>query len=185
MKTADPERPRGRILVVEDDAEAAYFAVHVLTTMGQFDVTHTFDPAVALRLAGSEPWDLVLTDVEMPGMTGLQLLEALRRVAPALPVAVITAHATDSPVAYTLRTNADEFLEKPVSPNRLIAVATALINRASEEQARHPGPDPAAGLPIRSLSAPRWPGLMQPARNRPANRAATLATHSGPRSRRT
>ena len=61
---------------------------------GQFDVTHTFDPAVALRLASSEPWDLVLTDVEMPGMTGLQLLEALRLVAPALPVAVITAHAT-------------------------------------------------------------------------------------------
>jgi hypothetical protein len=34
MNTADPARPRGRILVVEDDAEAAFYAVHVLTTMG-------------------------------------------------------------------------------------------------------------------------------------------------------
>lgn len=157
MNTADPVRPRGRILVVEDDAEAARFAVHVLTAMGQFDVTHTFDPAVALRLASSEPWDLVLSDVEMPGMTGLQLLEALRLAAPTLPVAVITAHATVGTVADTLRENADEFLEKPVPPNRLIAVATTLISKGR----------------------PR-----QPMCNRPANRAATLAKQIEPRSRK-
>lgn len=157
MNPTDPARSPGRILVVEDDAEAARFAVHVLAAMGQFDVTHTFDPAVALRLAGSEPWDLVLTDVEMPGMTGLQLLEALRLVAPALPVAVITAHATAGLVADTLRANADEFLEKPVKPDRLIAVATTLISKGR----------------------PR-----QPRRNRPANRAATLAKQTEPRSRK-
>ena len=39
----------------EDDAEAACFAIYVLTVMGRFDVTHTFDPAVALRRASSEP----------------------------------------------------------------------------------------------------------------------------------
>jgi|SRR5450755_1877648 CheY-like chemotaxis protein len=142
MNAAEPNRLRGKILVVEDDAEAAYFAVHVLTTMGQFDVTHTFDPAVALRLASSEPWDLVLTDMEMPGMNGLQLLEALRLAAPALPVAVITAHAIASTIAGTLRKNADGFLEKPVSPSRLIAVATTLISKARDEQARRPGQDP-------------------------------------------
>lgn len=129
--------------MVEDDADAAFFAVHVLATMGQFDVTHTFDPAVALRLASSEPWDLVLTDMEMPGMNGLQLLEALRLAAPALPVAVITAYAIASTVAGTLRKNADEFLEKPVSPHRLIAVATTLINKARDERASRPGQDPA------------------------------------------
>ena len=143
MNTTDSDRSRRRILVVEDDADAAFFALHVLATMGQFDVTHTFDPAVALRLASSEPWDLVLTDMEMPGMDGLQLLEALRRAAPVLPVAVLTAHAVASTVAGTLRKNADEFLEKPVSPHRLIAVATTLINKARDEQARRPGQDPA------------------------------------------
>jgi two-component system response regulator HydG len=139
-----PVRSRGRILVVEDDAEAARFAVYVLTVMGRFDVTHTYDPAVALRRASSEPWDLVLTDVEMPGMTGLQLLEALRQAAPALPVAVITAHAAAGTVTDTLRKDADEFLEKPVRPDRLIAVATALISKARGEQVRRPERD--AGL---------------------------------------
>ena len=78
MTTADSAR-RGRILLVEDDHEAAYFAVHVLTTRGHFDVIHTMDPRVALDRTRSERWDLVLTDLDLPGMTGLDLLAALVR----------------------------------------------------------------------------------------------------------
>ena len=96
MTTADSAR-RARILLVEDDHEAAYFAVHVLTTRGHFDVTHTMDPRVALDRARSERWDLVLTDLDLPGMTGLDLLAALRRSVPALPVVVITAHTALGP----------------------------------------------------------------------------------------
>jgi CheY-like chemotaxis protein len=84
---------RGRILLIEDDPQAALFAIHVLANRGRFEVTHTADPAVALLLAASERWDLVLTDLELPGMSGLELIDALRRVAPAVPVAVVTAHA--------------------------------------------------------------------------------------------
>ena len=66
MTTIDPAAPRGRVLLVEDDFEAASFAIQVLAVRNGFEVVHTADPAVALRLAGSESWDLVLTDVEMP-----------------------------------------------------------------------------------------------------------------------
>ena len=126
MTTAVPAR-RGRILLVEDDQEAAYFAVHVLTTMGRFDVTHTADPRVALDRARSEPWDLVLTDLDLPTMTGLDLLGALRRAVPGLPVAVITADAGPGPGANAARRQADAFLQKPVPAAQLVAVATALI----------------------------------------------------------
>ena len=50
---------------------------------------------MALRLATDEHWDLLVTDLDMPGMTGLELLGALRQVAPGLPVAVVSAHALD------------------------------------------------------------------------------------------
>ena len=118
--------------MVEDDAEAAYYAVHVLTSIGHFEVAHTLDPAVALQRARSEHWDLVFTDVDLPGMTGLELLTALRQSVPGLPVAVMTAHVTAGTAAEALRTSADAFLEKPVLPARLVAVASALIARAAK-----------------------------------------------------
>jgi len=55
------------------------------------EVIHTADPVAALRLATDEHWDLLVTDLDMPGMSGLELLGALRQVAPALPVAVVSA----------------------------------------------------------------------------------------------
>ncbi len=129
------ERPGGewgqqspRILIVEDDPEAALFAVHVLANRGQFAVVHTADPAEALRLAADEHWDLLLTDLDLPGMTGLELLAALRQVAPGLPVAVTSAHAMDATLP-SLLGHADEYLEKPLRVEKLIATATALIGR--------------------------------------------------------
>jgi DNA-binding response OmpR family regulator len=114
---------------VEDNPDAALFALHVLTRHGGFDVTHTADPATALALAAAEPWDLVLTDAELPGMTGLELIEALRREAPALPIAVLTSHTGAGKTADALRSRADEFLEKPVHIDLLIATAAALVSR--------------------------------------------------------
>lgn len=133
MNTPDPARPRGRILLVEDNAEAAYYIVRVLTTMGHFEVVHLLDPAVALRRAIAEPWDLVLTDVDLPGMSGLDLLRALRQEVPALPVAVVTADVIVGAVAHALRKGADAYLEKPIPPARLVAVAASLIAGTAAE----------------------------------------------------
>jgi DNA-binding response OmpR family regulator len=120
---------RGRILVIEDDPDAAIFAVHVLTTRGQFDVTHTADPAVALRLAMTQPWDLVLTDADLPGISCINLLHALRRIAPEVPILVQTAHPFSAPAVAALRQLADEFLEKPVPIARLLATTAELVSR--------------------------------------------------------
>ena len=127
MSATSPEVTRGRILLVEDDPDAAVCAVHVLSKRAQFDVTHTADPAVALRLAAAGHWDLVLTDLEMPGMTGLELLHALRQVAPALPVAVVTAHVPVGMTHAALLSEADAYLSKPLRIDQLISTATDLI----------------------------------------------------------
>jgi LmbE family N-acetylglucosaminyl deacetylase/CheY-like chemotaxis protein len=129
----------GRILVVEDDPVSAMFVTHVLAKRGGFDVTHTPDPRMALEWARSQTWDLVITDVEMPGMTGLELLEQLRRSSPELPVAVITAYASVDYAVRALRSDADEFLEKPVRPEHLISAATALIAKGRSAREARPG----------------------------------------------
>jgi CheY-like chemotaxis protein len=125
------EETRGRILVVEDDPEAALFVVHVLANRCRFEVIHTADPVAALRLAADEPWDLLFTDLDMPGMTGQELLGALSDVAPGLPVAVVSAHALDGAPAGRPG-HADRYLEKPLRVDQLIATATALIGRGRD-----------------------------------------------------
>jgi len=127
VKSSGPAPVRGRILVIEDDPDAALFAVHVLTTHGQFDVTHTADPAAALRLARTQPWDLVLTDADLPGVTGIDLVHALRLIAPSRPIVVLTAQPDDGTTAAALRQLADEYLQKPVRIARLLATATELV----------------------------------------------------------
>jgi CheY-like chemotaxis protein len=112
---------------VEDDPVAAHFAVHVLTRRGGFDVTHTPDPAVALRHVRSQSWDLVITDTIMPGMTGFELLDAVRQISPELPVVVMSAYGSMDAATRILRSRADAFLQKPVRPELLLATATSLI----------------------------------------------------------
>jgi DNA-binding response OmpR family regulator len=131
VKSSGRAPARGRILVIEDDPDAAFFAVHVLTVRGQFDVTHTADPAAALRLARTQPWDLVLTDADLPGIAGTDLLRALREITPSTPIVVLTAHPDDGTTAAALRQLADEYLEKPVRIAQLLATATELADRAT------------------------------------------------------
>jgi LmbE family N-acetylglucosaminyl deacetylase len=110
----------------------------VLRNRGGFEVIHIANPASALDRARAERWDLVLTDVEMPGMTGIELLEAVREISPQLPVAVVTAHPSVDYAVRALRNKADEFLEKPVRPDKLVATVAALVarGRAAQEAAR-------------------------------------------------
>ena len=123
--------------MIEDDPVAAHFTKHVLGKRGGFDVSHTPDPAVGLKRASTESWDLVLTDAELPGMTGLELIDALRLTSSDLPVAVITAHEPADITMRALRSRADEFLQKPVSPDRLLAAVTSLVAKGrAARQAR-------------------------------------------------
>ncbi len=122
-----PAVSRGRILVVEDDPAAARFAAYVLGERGGFDVRHVTDPVVALQRIVDEAWDLVLADLDLPHMSGLDLLASIRRIAPGLPVAITTAQPMEAAHAHALLRHADAVLEKPIQPRRLTSVATALI----------------------------------------------------------
>jgi DNA-binding response OmpR family regulator len=115
------------VLLVEDDPDAALFFTHVLTRHGGFDVTRTADPAVALDLVIRGPWDLVVTDYDLPGRTGLDLLAAIRVADPALPVLLVTAR---EPLPVPTRIlSPDALLAKPVPGGQLVATAAALIAR--------------------------------------------------------
>jgi LmbE family N-acetylglucosaminyl deacetylase/CheY-like chemotaxis protein len=118
---------RGRILLIDDDAALGGYLSRVLRGRGGFDVTHELDSAAALQRIEAEQWDLLITDIELPGMTGLELLERVRQKEPDLPVAVLTGNPTVDYAVTALRSSAAEFLQKPIAAEDLIAKATELI----------------------------------------------------------
>lgn len=118
-----------RVVVVEDDPDVAFFMKTILEKRADAVVIAVTDPSLALeQIAAFEP-DLVITDIEMPGISGLDLLKELRSQYPGMPVVVMTAHVSVDYAVSALRAQADEFLTKPVASAELVAI----VNRLSAE----------------------------------------------------
>jgi CheY-like chemotaxis protein len=99
----------------------------VLGRRGGFDITHVSDPTLALTLAVTLRWDLVIADLDLPIMTGLEFVAALRRMAPPLPIVLVTAYPYDVPtlVATEHARQPDAVLAKPVPADLLLSTAIA------------------------------------------------------------
>jgi CheY-like chemotaxis protein/LmbE family N-acetylglucosaminyl deacetylase len=127
-----------RVVIVEDDLDVAMYTKTVLEKRGGCIVRMTADPFAAQALVAEFIPDVVLTDIEMPGMTGLALMEQIRHAQPHLPIIVMTAHISADYAVAALRAQADEFLTKPVGAVELVSVVTRLAaaGRASRETSR-------------------------------------------------
>lgn len=115
-----------RVLVVDDDADVALYTRTVLERRGGC-VVRAVGTAEAARAAAAEfQPDVVVTDIEMPGMSGLELIAALRETNPRLPVIVVTAHVSVDYAVGALQSQANEFLTKPVNSGELVAIVQRL-----------------------------------------------------------
>lgn len=123
-----------RVLVVDDDPDIAQFVRTVLSKAGMHAVA-CFDPLEALALAARESFDAVVTDIEMPGMNGLEFLGRLRELQTEMPVAVMTAHASVDYAVEALRRNADEFMVKPVRRDDVVATVRRLVELGAARRA--------------------------------------------------
>ncbi len=125
---------RARILVVEDEGKLRRVVELQLQSAG-YDVLLAAHAEAALSL--TERADAVLTDLRLPGMDGLALLDALRRQNAALPVIVMTAFGTVDTAVQAMKAGAVDFLLKPFSIDHLLAVvAKALEVRALRDENR-------------------------------------------------
>lgn len=127
-----PEESR-RVLVVDDDPDVALFVKTVLERRGGCVVQVASDGPSAVAAVGSFRPDVVVTDIQMPGISGLDLLTAIRVDTPWLPVVIMTAHVSVDYAVSALRAQADEFLTKPIDSARLLEVVARL---AAEGRAR-------------------------------------------------
>ncbi len=113
------------ILLVEDEAPARELVARGLSRLG-YRVTAVGDGADAAPLL-HRPWDVVVTDLVMPRMDGLRLLDEVNRRCPGALRVVITSFADKDKVVAVLNLGADYLLEKPFGVDRLAGILTRLL----------------------------------------------------------
>jgi len=119
-----------RILVAEDDNDIADLIAHYVRKAGWEPLVVASGDA-ALRAAQDEPPDVIVLDIMLPGLSGLEVCRALRAdpATALLPVIMVTARAEESDRIVGLDLGADDYISKPFSPNELVARVRALLRR--------------------------------------------------------
>ena len=124
------EGPTPRVLVVDDD-KAVRAALGVNLRKAGYEVTLCRSAQEALAALADRPFDLVLTDVAMPGMSGLELLAQLRATWPNVRIVVMTGYGSVPDAVATMKAGADDYIIKPISREELLVI----VERAVQEKA--------------------------------------------------
>src|SRR2546423_310778 len=119
-----------RILVIEDERQLAGHITRALTRNGHCLAT-AYDGAEGLQAALKDPPDLVLLDLNLPGLDGLSVLARLRQAQSGARVLILTARGEVEHRVKGLHAGADDYLAKPFSMDELIARVEALGRRGS------------------------------------------------------
>jgi DNA-binding response OmpR family regulator len=122
-----------RLLIIEDEAPMRTALVETLKAEG-YRVLSAADGPTGLELACTEPFDLVLLDIMMPGLDGFAVCRELRKRGRVMPVLMLTAKGQVDDRVDGLDSGADDYLVKPFSLRELLARVRALLRRKEREE---------------------------------------------------
>jgi signal transduction histidine kinase len=109
-----------RILVVDDEKPIRDFLFEALTRLGGFNVEQAENGEEALKKIGEENFDLVLTDMKMPNMDGLQLIGEIAKLKPETMVVLLTGYGTIDSALEAMKRGASDYLSKPINLDELM-----------------------------------------------------------------
>jgi DNA-binding response OmpR family regulator len=128
-----------RVLVVDDDATVSDVVRRYLERAG-YDVVLAGDGPTALIAFGEQRPELVVLDLMLPGIDGLEVCRRMRADAPGLPVVMLTALGEEADRVLGLELGADDYVTKPFSPRELVLRVQSVLRRSGSTAA---DPDPA------------------------------------------
>jgi len=123
-RTSSLERPR--VLVVDDEEAVRDLIVKTLT-MADYDVNSAADGQSALDALKDTDFDLLITDLRMPGMDGLTVIRQARRLSPSLPIIIITGYSTEASAIEAINLGVCGYLTKPFRLPRILSVAARAL----------------------------------------------------------
>ncbi|HXG55141.1 MAG TPA: response regulator transcription factor [Vicinamibacterales bacterium] len=126
--TQPPTDTGVRVLLVEDEPKLAAF-IHKGLTEDAYSVETAPDGETALQLARSAPFDIVILDIELPGMDGFAVCRAMRALHSDVPILMLSARGMIEDRVRGLDTGADDYLTKPFAFSELSARLRALLRR--------------------------------------------------------
>ncbi len=132
-----PDQPRSRILLVEDDEVVAALLMRIAQPYA--DVHWYSNAEAALTIAAETTWDLVIADIGLPGMNGVEFVRAFKKAQPLVATLVLTAGGTVDGTVGALRVDADDVIAKPIDPaafveriRELMGLTAARISESRE-----------------------------------------------------
>ncbi len=137
--------PSRRILLVDDEPDILDVCQRILKT-DDYQVETAPSGDAALAQMKQRPFDVLVTDIKMPGLDGLELVQAVKEIAPYIPCVIMTGFSTMDTTLKALKLGVDEYVIKPFAPEELmIAVAKALEKTNLHQQVKELRDQIAAG----------------------------------------
>lgn len=109
-----------KILIVDDEPDMLKLLSMILREKTPYEVTTTNNPVEAVELAKKGDYDLVITDLKMPGLDGLQLLEEVKKRDEDIPVIIITAYGTIDAAQEAIEKGGFDFITKPFKKEQIL-----------------------------------------------------------------
>ncbi len=116
----------GNLLIVDDNEGVRHLVTRWLERAG-FRVTQAKDGAEAMEMIRREPPDVVLADIRMPRINGLELARMIKRDFPSVKVVLMTAYSSPQTIAQAKREGVDDYLEKPFTQDQVEKTARAVL----------------------------------------------------------
>jgi DNA-binding NtrC family response regulator len=119
-----------KILIIEDEATIRRVLVKILSEESDtYKVTEAVDGLTGIDLIKKEDYDLVLCDIKMPKMDGVEVLEAVKKIKPEVPIVMISGHGDLDTAVNTMRLGAFDYISKPPDLNRLLNTVRIALDR--------------------------------------------------------
>ncbi|WP_417854785.1 sigma-54-dependent transcriptional regulator [Xanthomarina gelatinilytica] len=118
-----------RILIIEDEAAIRRVLVKILSEENSnYQVEEAEDGLIGIEKIKNEDFDLILCDIKMPKMDGVEVLEAVKKIKPEIPIVMISGHGDLDTAVNTMRLGAFDYISKPPDLNRLLNTVRIALN---------------------------------------------------------
>ncbi len=117
-----------RILVIDDELDMLMLLRMIIEDKTDYEVETTNNPSEGLKLLTENHYDLVITDLKMPGMDGIELFDELKEIKPDIPVIIITAYGSLEIADEAMKKGVADFITKPFRQDNILFT----INRVLE-----------------------------------------------------